>query len=187
MLSWHLYKAATNFGETKSFFFWTCQLLQRLMSLAKTLHQSWENWCPVLDMITHAMLKKYIQLFLFFHLPLFIALTSLLSQQFFYLPPPSNPDNMVLSVCVWTFYLPLFSFFRGHLRVWYQMSYTNPFGISPTAAYEYLGILDYFFFNLPQNMKIHKFVYTVWRGFHGYSCLFPKNNALMNNKICAFT
>ena len=105
---------------------------------------------------------------------------------FFYLPLPSNPEDLVLSVCLRTFYLPLFSFFRGRPRVRYQISYPNPFGISPTNAYEYLGLSYYFLKLLPNMMKIHKFIYTIWGGLRGYSRLFPRNSALVINKSCAF-
>ena len=126
------------------------------------------------------------QLFFFFLLPLFIDLTSLLSQQFFLSTPAKQPGRPG-SLCVRTFYLPLFSFFRGHLRVRYQISYPQPFRISPITAYEYLGIL-YDFFEAPTKHKedpqvsIHSLERIC-----GYSRLFPQNNALANNNICDFT
>ena len=190
MLSWYLSKEATNFGEAKSFLhlFLDVSVAKTFdvcgkdssSDLRKLTSSSWcDNSCDVeeVDAI-------FFSFFIFhFSLPWPLFFLSI----FFYLPPPNNPDDLVLSVCVRTFYLPLFSFFRGHPRVRYQISYPNPFGISRTAAYKYLGI-SYNFFEAPakhdedSQVSLHSLERISW-----YSRLFPKDNALANNKICAFT
>ena len=158
------------------------------MSLAKTLHHSWENWHPVPDVITHAMTQKQMQLF-FFSSSTFRCLDLSSFSDFFLSTPakqPWQPGSLCLCKNI-NFYLSLFSFFRGHPRVRYQISYPNTFGISPTAAYKYLGI-SYYFFEAPANhdedpqVSLHSLERHSW-----VFSLFPKNNALVNNKICAFT
>ena len=200
MLSWHLSKGATNFGETKSFLNLFLDVSVATMFDVATLHQQllfdgkdssselrkltstfWcDNSCDV---------KEVDAAFLLFSSPLFVALTSLFAQQFFLSTPakqPGWPGSLCLCKNILSFSIFIIS--RASACAISNKLFKSIWNFSNRCLWISWDFIHTHFFEAPaKQMKIHKLLYTVWRGFCGYSCLSQKNNSLANIKICTFT
>ena len=148
MLSWHLSKAATYFGEAK----WFLPLFLDV-SVATTFDVSSKNSSSELRKLTSSSwydnsfdVKELDAAFFLFSYSTFCCL-DLSSLQLFLSTPAKQPGRPgSLCLCKNILSSSIFILSRASACAIYQISYPNPFGISQTAAY--LGI-SYYFFEAP--------------------------------------